>query len=130
VAPATLADELLRFAGPVQFTQRVLLEDLQLGDQLLPARTLTALLVGAANRDPLVFADPDRLDVGRDPNPHLSFSSGIHHCLGAALARLEIGVAVPKILRELPDLRLAAKPRWRDTFVLRGLTALPVRWRT
>jgi cytochrome P450 len=130
VAPATLADELLRFAGPVQFTQRVLLEDLQLGDQVLPARTLTALLVGAANRDPLVFADPDRLDVGRDPNPHLSFSSGIHHCLGAALARLEIGVAVPKILRELPDLRLAAKPRWRDTFVLRGLTALPVRWRT
>jgi len=130
VAPATAAEELLRFAGPVQFTQRVLLEDLELAGQRLPARTLVALLIGAANRDPLVFTDPDRLDVGRDPNPHLSFSSGIHHCLGAALARLEIAVAVPKILRELPDLRLAATPRWRDTFVLRGLAALPVRWRT
>lgn len=129
VAPSTVADELLRFAGPVQFTQRVLLDDVELGDQRLPARTLVALLIGAANRDPRVFADPDRLDVGRDPNPHISFSSGIHHCLGASLARLEIAVAVPKVLQTLPDLRLAATPRWRDTFVLRGLTALPVRWR-
>lgn len=130
VLPATATDELLRFAGPVQFTQRVLLDDLELAGQRLPARTLVALLIGAANRDPLVFADPDRLDVGRDPNPHISFSSGIHHCVGAALARLEIAVVVPAILRGLPDLRLAATPRWRDTFVLRGLTALPVRWRT
>lgn len=130
VAPATAAEELLRFAGPVQFTQRVLLEDLELDGQRIPERTLIALLVGAANRDPLVFTEPDRLDVGRDPNPHLSFSSGIHHCLGAALARMEIAVAVPRILQALPDLRLAATPRWRDTFVLRGLTALPVAWRT
>jgi cytochrome P450 len=130
VAPATVTDELLRFAGPVQFTQRVLLDDLDLGEHHIPARTLVALLVGAANRDPNVFTDPDHLDVGRDPNPHLSFSSGIHHCLGAALARLEISVAVPRILQALPDLRLAATPKWRDTFVLRGLTALPVEWRT
>ena len=129
VAPATVADELLRFAGPVQFTQRVLLEDLELGEHRIPERTLVALLIGAANRDPIVFADPDHLDIGRDPNSHLSFSSGIHHCLGAALARLEIAVAVPRILDALPALRLAAKPRWRDTFVLRGLTALPVSWR-
>ena len=130
VAPARLTDELLRFAGPVQFTQRVLLDDLELDGRRIPARTLVALLVGAANRDPNVFVDPDHLDVGRDPNPHLSFSSGIHHCLGAALARLEIAVAVPRIVHALPDLRLAAPPKWRDTFVLRGLTALPVQWRT
>ncbi|MBA2283320.1 MAG: cytochrome P450 [Actinomycetota bacterium] len=72
---------------------------------------------------------PDELDVGRDPNPPLAFSSGIHHCLGAALARLEAATLLPALLRELPDLRLAAKPQWRDTFVLRGLTALPVAWR-
>ena len=130
VDPSTMAEELLRVAGPVQFTQRVLLEDLELDGHTIPARTLVALLVGAANRDPLVFDDPDRLDVGRDPNPHVSFSSGIHHCVGAALARVEVAAAVPRILQELPDLQLAATPQWRDTFVLRGLTALPVRWRT
>jgi cytochrome P450 len=70
------------------------------------------------------------LDVGRDPNPHVAFSSGIHYCIGAPLARLEAAIAIPAILRALPDLALAGRPRWRDTFVLRGLTALPVSWRT
>jgi cytochrome P450 len=78
----------------------------------------------------LVFARPDELDVGRRPNPHLAFSAGIHHCLGAALARLEAAVTIPAILAALPDLRLEGRPRWRDTFVLRGLTTLPVTWRT
>jgi cytochrome P450 len=129
VEVAVAVEELLRYAGPSQFTQRVLLEDTEIGGFELPPRTLAALLLGAANRDPTVFADPDRFDLGRDPNPHLGFSAGIHHCLGAALARLEAGIAVPSALRALPDLRLAARPRWRDTFVLRGLEALPVRWR-
>jgi pimeloyl-[acyl-carrier protein] synthase len=123
-------DELLRYAGPSQFAQRVLLADTEVGGHELPARTLVALLLGAANRDPTVFAEPDRLDLGRSPNPHLGFSVGIHHCLGAALARLEAGIAITAVLRELPDLRLAARPRWRDTFVIRGLRSLPVRWRT
>jgi cytochrome P450 len=129
VDPAVAVEELLRYEGPVQFTQRVLLEDLDVGGQHVPSRTLVALLIGAANRDPSVFADPDRLDVGRQPNPHLAFSSGIHHCLGAALARLEAAVTIPAVLRSLPGLRLAARPRCRDTFVLRGLRSLPVAWR-
>ena len=76
-----------------------------------------------------MFDRPDELVLDRKPNPHLSFSSGIHHCLGAALARLEGAVAIPAILRQLPDLELAGRPRWRRTFVLRGFTELPVRWR-
>jgi unspecific monooxygenase len=129
VEAATTVDELLRFAGPVQFTQRVLIDPIELDGHEIPANTLVALLIGAANRDPSVFNDPNALDVGRRPNPHLAFSAGVHHCLGAALARLEAAVTIPAILRLLPDLRLAGRPRWRDTFVLRGLTALPVTWR-
>jgi cytochrome P450 len=128
VPPATAVEELLRFAGPVQFTQRVVLEDLEVGGLPIGAGTLVGLVLGAANRDPAVFDRPDELDVGRDPNPHLAFSTGVHHCLGAALARLEAQVVVPAVLRRLPDLRLAAPARWRDTFVLRGLTTLPLRW--
>lgn len=128
VDPTVMVDELLRYDGPVQFTQRVPLVDLELHDRVVPARRLLAVLIGAANRDPAVFEDPDRLDVGRTPNPHLAFSSGIHHCIGASLARLEVGVALPAIVRALPELRLDGRPRRRDTFVLRGLTRLPVAW--
>ena len=128
VEPARAVDELLRFAGPVQFAQRILTEPLELDAHQIPARTLVALLIGAANRDPLVFEDPDDLDVGRTPNPHLSFSAGIHHCLGHALARLEAEVAIPAILRALPELALAGRLQWRPTFVLRGVTSLPLRW--
>jgi cytochrome P450 len=128
VAPATAVEELLRYAGPSQFTQRVPLEDVDVEGHHIPSHTLVALLNGAANRDPAVFAQPDRLDVGRTPNPHVAFGGGIHHCLGAALARLEAGIAIPAVLRALPDLRLARRPRWRDTFVIRGLRSLPVAW--
>jgi cytochrome P450 len=130
VAPGTAVEELLRFEGPVQFTQRVPLADIELDGHVIPARRLVALLIGAANRDPNVFPEPDRLDVGRDPNPHLAFSSGTHFCLGATLARMEAAAVIPAVLRELPDLRLTAKPPHRDTFVLRGRTSLPVAWRT
>jgi cytochrome P450 len=126
---ALAVDELLRHDGPVQFAQRVVLEEVALGGHQVPSHSLIALLIGAANRDPLVFDRPDDLVLDRSPNPHLSFSSGIHHCLGAALARLEAAVAIPAILRGLPELELAGRPRWRDTFVLRGFTELPVRWR-
>jgi len=128
VDPARAVDELLRHDGPVQFTQRVLLEDFELDGHVIPERSLAALLIGAGNRDPKVFDDPDHLDLSRSPNPHLSFSTGIHHCLGAALARLEAELAVPALLRELPGLELDGRPRWRQTFVLRGCTELPIRW--
>ncbi|HEV7759899.1 MAG TPA: cytochrome P450, partial [Acidimicrobiales bacterium] len=128
VAPGTAVEELLRYAGPSQFTQRVPLEDVEVDGHHIPSHTLVALLNGAANRDPAVFARPDELDVGRTPNPHVAFGGGIHHCLGAALARLEAGIAIPAVLHALPDLRLAGRPRWRDTFVIRGLRSLPVAW--
>lgn len=130
VDAATAVEELLRHDGPVQFTQRVLLDELVLDGHVIPPRSFVALLIGAANRDPLVFDHPDALDLSRVPNPHLSFSSGIHYCLGAALARLEAQIAIPTVLRRLPDLQLAAAPTQRDTFVLRGFTSLPVTWRT
>ncbi len=128
VDPTVMVDELLRFDGPVQFTQRIPLVDIQLRDRVAPARRLMAVLVGAANRDPNVFEDPDRLDVTRTLNPHLGLSSGIHYCIGASLARLEVGAVLPALVRGLPDLRLAGTPRWRNTFVLRGLSTLPVAW--
>lgn len=128
IDPARAVDEFLRFAGPVQFSRRVLTKPLELDGHEILAGTLVALLIGAANRDPLVFDEPDRLDLRRSPNPHLSFSAGIHHCIGHALARLEAEVAIPAIVRGLPDLALAGRLHWRPTFVLRGVTALPLRW--
>ena len=125
---ATATDELLRFTSPVQLSQRVALEPLELSAGAVAPGELVALLIGAANRDPAVFDDPDRLDLGRTPNPHLGFGTGIHACLGAALARLEADVALPALLTRWPRLRLDGRPRWRPTFVLRGLARLPVRW--
>ncbi len=121
-------DELLRFAGPVQFSQRVTTKPMELAGHQVEAGSLFAILIAAANRDPSVFDEPDRLDLGRDPNPHLSFSSGIHSCLGLNLARLEAEVLLRGIVDGLPRLRLDGRLRWKDSFVLRGLEALPVRW--
>ena len=88
------------------------------------------LFNGAANRDPSAFADPDRLDVTRSPNPHLSFGRGRHTCLGAALARMEMGIAFEALLRRFPLLRLdeSEPPAYRDSLFLRGLESLPVRF--
>jgi len=83
-------------------------------------------LIAAANRDPARFADPAGLDLGRADNHHLSFSQGIHYCLGAALARLEGQVALGSLVRRFPQMELAAEPVHRPHFVLRGLTALQV----
>jgi cytochrome P450 len=127
---ATAVEELLRFDSPVQITQRIALADVELDGTTIPAGALIVLLIGAANRDPDVFDDPDSLDLFRSPNPHLAFSTGIHTCLGATLARLEAGVALERLLDRLTGLRLARRPRWRDTFVLRGLKSLDVSWAT
>jgi cytochrome P450 len=85
-----------------------------------------AALLGAANRDPAVFADPDLFDVGRLPNPHLGFGAGIHFCLGAPLARVEVQAVLGALRRRLPGLVLAAEPERRPEFVIRGLRALEV----
>jgi cytochrome P450 len=120
-------EELLRYDSPVTFTQRITLEDYQLGDVTIPARQQVIPILAAANHDPAVFAEPDRLDLGREnANRHLAFGGGHHFCLGAALARLEGEVAIPSLVRRFPNMELHGNPERRDTFTLRGLTHLPV----
>lgn len=124
VGPAV--DELLRFDGPVQITQRVVLEDMEVVGCPVTAGDEIMLVLGAANRDPTVFADPHRLDVIRDARRHVAFGGGIHHCLGAALARMEGQIAFKALLDRFADIELAGTPTRRPTFTLRGLESLPV----
>ncbi len=122
-------EELLRYDSPVQMTMRFALEDGDLGGHPVSRGDLVLLLLGAANRDPSVFADPDRLDPARaNAHGHVSFGAGIHYCLGAPLARLEGEIALGALLRRFPGLALATEQlAWRANPVLRGLQALPVR---
>jgi hypothetical protein len=124
-------EELLRYDSSVQVTGRTTLEDVDTigGVALAKAQTVICLL-GAANRDPAVYADPDRLDIRRADVHPVSFGGGIHHCVGAQLARIEGEVAIGTLLRRLPNLRLddIDHPDWRQTFVLRGLNKLPASW--
>jgi len=120
-------EELLRYDAPVQYSGRVAKEDVEIGGKRIRAGEGVRMIIASANRDPEVFDDPDRLDLGRDPCPHLAFGSGIHFCLGAQLARLEAQIALPSILRRFPRLRRATDDlRWRPAPVLRGLEALPL----
>jgi len=120
-------EELLRYDSPVHVTARIATTDLTVGGTPVAAGEQLIVLVAAANRDPAVFADPDRLDIGRADNRHLSFSAGMHYCLGAALARLEGEVAIGALVRRFPRLELVdPEPRYRDHLVLRGLRSLPL----
>jgi cytochrome P450 len=125
-------EEFLRYDSSVQLSGRVALEDIDdLGGKKIPKGESVLCLLGSANRDPAVYPDrPDRLDITRPNVRPLSFGGGIHHCLGAQLARIEAEVAIATLLRRLPDLQLddAENPEWRPTFVLRGLKSLPARW--
>lgn len=123
-------EEILRYESPVQAVSRMLAEPVELSGVALDRGELLVALIGAANRDPAMFADPNRLDVTRkNPNP-LSFGGGIHFCLGAQLARIEAAEVFGVLLRRIPGLRLAAADRvaWRPSFALRGLMELPVAW--
>ena len=123
----TAVEELLRYDSPVQLTSRIVLEEIDVdGQRILPGMQLSFML-GAANHDPAVFADPHTLDITRKPNPHLAFGSGIHYCLGAPLARLEAQIAFDTLLRRFPTLTLLEEdPPHRDNYLLRGLEWLPV----
>ncbi len=121
-------DELLRFDSPVQTDFRRALEDCEVNGFPLKKRDNIVLMLGAANRDPDVFDDPDRLDVGRGDRSHLSFGRGIHHCIGAPLARLEGRVVLEMLLERFSQISLRGEqPRFRNSIVLRGLESLPVR---
>ena len=121
-------DELLRFDSPVQTDFRRVLEDCEVNGFAVRRRENIVVLLGAANRDPDVFEDPDRLDVGRGDRSHLSFGRGIHHCIGAPLARLEGRIVLEMLLERFSEIRLLdERPQFRNSIVLRGLESLPVR---
>ncbi|MBV8921975.1 cytochrome P450 [Bradyrhizobium sp.] len=125
-------EEFLRYDSSVQMSGRVALEDIEdLGGRRIAKGDTVLSLLGSAHRDPAVYPDrPDSLDITRPNVRPLSFGGGIHHCLGAQLARIEAEIAISTLLRRLPDLRLddADNPAWRPTFVLRGLKCLPASW--
>jgi pimeloyl-[acyl-carrier protein] synthase len=126
LAPSAV-EEILRFESPLAVTVRTAQSDLELGGKLIRAGQEAHAILGAANRDPAVFADPDRLDITRSPNNHLAFAVGSHYCVGAPLARLEVQLAFATLLQRLPHLTLVSEqPQWRRSVIFRGLTALPV----
>jgi cytochrome P450 len=120
-------EELLRFDSPPQFVARTATVELHVHGRTIRAGDTVLLGIGAANRDPTVFGEPDRLDLTRSPNPHLAFGLGPHACPGAQLSRIEARLALPAVLHRFPALRLGtAPPARRPTFILRGLERLPV----
>ncbi len=125
---ANAVEELLRFDSPVQFSRRIALEPIEVGGSTIEPGEFAMTGLGAANRDPRKFgADADRLDLGRaTAREHVSFGSGVHHCLGAALARLEGQEVIGRLVRRFPNLERAGAPRHNGRLVLRGYDTLPV----
>jgi cytochrome P450 len=122
-------EEALRWESPVQRTWRIATAAVEVAGHSIPAGALVVLFLGAANRDPARFTEPDRFDLLRRDLGHLAFGAGVHRCLGAFLARLETQVAVGALLRRWPALQLATdRPAWRPTATLRSLATLPVTW--
>lgn len=125
---AGLVEEVMRFDAPLHLFKRHALEDCEVAGIALRQGEEIGLLLGAANRDPARFADAGRFDPARVPNPHLSLGAGIHFCIGAPLARLELEVALGVLFERLPRLRLASRPLYRDSYHFHGLERLDVAW--
>ncbi|WP_221356794.1 cytochrome P450 [Streptomyces beigongshangae] len=119
-------EELMRYDTPLQMFERWVLDDIEIDGTVIPRGSEVALLFGSANHDPAVFAEPQVLDLSRGENPHISFSAGIHYCIGAPLARMELAASMRALLDRAPSLRLAAEPERKPNFVIRGLEALHV----
>lgn len=125
VAPRTAIEDMIRWDAPLHLFERwVLDEGVEIAGQAIPVGAEVAMLFGAANRDPRRFDDPGRFDAGRGDTAHVGFGGGIHFCIGAPLARLELEVSVDRLARTMPEVQLAAEPEYHPTFVIRGLTAL------
>jgi cytochrome P450 len=120
-------EELLRYDTPLQMFERWVLEDVELHGHRIPRGAELGLLFGSANHDPDVFDDPDALDVAREHNPHVTFGAGIHFCLGAPLARIELETSFRTLLERIPSLELVSEPRWKPGYIIRGLEELRVR---
>ena len=120
-------EELLRYESPIQYTSRLAPDDVQMGGKTIRKGQAVFAMMGAANRDPERFPDPDRLDICRQDNRHLAFAWAAHFCFGAPLARLEGEIAFETVLQRMPNLRLEpGQVIWRENLAFRGLTALPV----
>ena len=123
-------EEFLRYEGPVQALARIAIEPVEIAGQALPAGARVYCIVNAANRDEAAYTEPERLDIGRERNRHLSFGQGIHLCLGAPLARLEARIAFRRLLERFAGFELEIEaPVWRDDFISRGMIELPIRFR-
>ena len=120
-------EELMRYDTPLQMFERWVLEDFELYGRTIPKGAELGLLFGSANHDPDVFPRPDELDITRRDNPHVSFGAGIHFCLGAPLARVELANSFGTLLRRLPHLELVEEPEWKPAYIIRGLEELKVR---
>ncbi len=126
VPVATALEELIRYDAPLQLFERTATSDVEVAGQVVAAGETVACLMGSANRDAAVFLDADRFDVARDPNPHVGFGVGLHFCLGAPLARLELDITIRRLLERFPDLHLHTVPPRRPTWVLRGFASIEV----
>jgi len=116
----TALEEFMRFDAPLHLFERTATADTQIGGVEIKQGQKIAALIGSANRDETVFNSAETMDVTRDPNPHIGFGAGIHFCLGAPLARLEMSVSLPALWEKYPGMQLSTKPVRRPTFVLRG----------
>jgi cytochrome P450 len=124
----SLIEEILRFDAPLHLFTRYALEEIEYAGIKLKKGEEVGLMLGAANRDPERFTNPDQFDPARDPNPHVSFGAGIHFCIGAPLARLEMLIAFQTLFSRLPKLALAGKPHYKDVYHFHGLEELRVRF--
>lgn len=124
-----VAEEVLRYEGAIKVLHRWVIEDFELRGKTIESGQRVFVIPAAANRDPERFEDPDTVDITRAPNPHMGFGRGIHTCIGAQLARVEMRVAIAGLFRRLPEMRLAVEPselRWLPSLASRGLEALPI----
>ena len=122
----TAVEEFMRFDAPLHLFERTATAQTQVGGVTIEAGQKIAALIGSANRDENIFKEADELDLIRDPNPHIGFGAGIHFCLGAPLARLEMGVSLPALWEKYPQMQLASQPVRRPTFVLRGYESVEI----
>ena len=126
----TAIEEFLRFQSPLQIGNRKATEDIEFGPvgskTIIPAGSFIHTAIGAANRDPEIFSEPEKVDIGRKPNPQIAFGIGKHTCMGNTLGRIEGNVAIGKFVKRFPNIRLAGKKKYHGRARFRGLETLPV----
>jgi cytochrome P450 len=122
----TALEEFMRFDAPLHLFERTATAETELGGVVIKQGQKIAALIGSANHDETVFSSPETMDLTRDPNPHIGFGAGIHFCLGAPLARLEMSVSLPALWERFPTMELAGDAIRRPTFVLRGYESVAI----